>query len=115
MTPTVEDLVRETMELTGAAEPTLLDRDAPVLDSRALEAQDGSFYLVGLIGGKDVGKSALVNALAGRNITQTSAHGPGTETVIAYAHVSQEKPLRELLDRQVPGQYRIVTHELGTL
>ena len=115
MTPTVEDLVRETMELTGAAEPTLLDRDAPVLDTRALEAQDGSFYLVGLIGGKDVGKSALVNALAGRNITETSAYGPGTESVIAYAHVSQEKPLRELLDRQVPGQYRIVTHELGAL
>ncbi|HSZ55898.1 MAG TPA: GTPase domain-containing protein [Tepidisphaeraceae bacterium] len=115
MTPTVEELVREAMELTGAAEPTLLDRDAPVLDSRALEAQDGSFYLVGLIGGKDVGKSALVNALAGRNITQTSAYGPGTESVIAYAHVSQEKPLRELLDRQVPGQYRIVTHELAAL
>jgi hypothetical protein len=115
MTPTVEELVRETMELTGAAEPTLLDRDAPVLDSRALEAQDGSFYLVGLIGGKDVGKSALVNALAGRNITETSSYGPGTESVIAYAHVSQEKPLRELLERQVPGQFRIVMHELPAL
>jgi GTPase Era involved in 16S rRNA processing len=115
MTPIVEELVRETMELTGAAEPGLLERDAPVLEARALEAQDGSFYLVGLIGGKDVGKSALVNALAGRNITETSAYGPGTESVIAYAHVSQEKALRELLDRQVPGQFHIVTHELTAL
>jgi len=66
-----------------------------VLDAHALATQDGSFYLVGLIGGKDVGKSALVNALAGRDITATSAYGPGTEGVIAYAHVSQEKALRE--------------------
>ena len=98
MTPTVEELVREAMELTGAVEPALLEPDAPVLDAHALATQDGSFYLVGLIGGKDVGKSALVNALAGRDITATSAYGPGTEGVIAYAHVSQEKALRELLD-----------------
>ncbi len=114
MSPAVEQLVRETMEVTGASRPALMEEDAPVLSSDALSADD-SFYLVGLIGGKDVGKSALVNALAGRNITTTSAYGPGTEGVIAYAHVSQEAPLQELLERQVPGQFRIVTHELPEL
>ena len=40
-------------------------------------------YIVGLIGGKDVGKSSFVNALVGRPITEQSSHGPGTEAVIA--------------------------------
>jgi GTPase Era involved in 16S rRNA processing len=114
MTANVEQLVREAMELTGAEQPALLERDAPVLASDAL-AEDGSFYLVGLIGGKEVGKSALVNALAGRAITTISAHGAGTEDVIAYAHRSQERELRDLLERLVPGQYRIITHDVATL
>ena len=114
MTPAVEQLVRETMELTGADTPQLLEDDAPVLADEALEAADDDgerFYLVGIIGGKDVGKSALVNALVGRPITAITSHGPGTETVVAYAHQSREAPLRALLEREVPGQYRIVTHD----
>jgi len=114
MTGAVETLVRETIELTGAQQPALLEDDAPVLSDDALSVSDVSFYLVGLIGGKDVGKSALVNALAGRNITATSSYGPGTESVIAYAHQSQLKALQALLEREVPGQYRIVTHELAS-
>lgn len=116
MTPAVEQLVRETMELTGAPRPALMEEDAPVLNEDALSlSDDRPFYLVGLIGGKDVGKSALVNALAGRSITPSSSYGPGTEGVIAYAHVSQVDAMRELLEREVPGQFRIVTHEIPSL
>src|SRR5688572_9589461 len=115
MTPAVEQLVREAMELTGADSPEMLEDDAPVLTDEALGANVDGFYLIGLIGGKDVGKSALVNALAGRNVTAITSHGPGTETVVAYAHVSQEPALRELLEREVPGQFRIVTHDIGSL
>ena len=120
MTPAVEQLVRETMELTGADTPQLLEDDAPVLSDEALAVaagdgggagDDGGFYLTGIIGGKDVGKSALVNALVGRNITAITSHGPGTETVVAYAHASRAAALKELLEREVPGQYRVVTHE----
>src|ERR1700742_4284982 len=113
MTPAVEQLVRETIELTGADAPELLADDAPVLAGEALD--DTGFYLVGLIGGKEVGKSALVNALAGRSITAITSHGPGTETAVAYAHVSQEPSLRKLLEREIPGQYRIVTHDIASL
>ena len=119
MTPAVEQLVRETMELTGAETPQLMEDDAPVLSEEALGATDdgdaGDFYLVGIIGGKDVGKSALVNALVGRSITAITSHGPGTETVVAYAHATREPALRALLEREVPGQFRIVTHESAHL
>ncbi len=122
MASAVEQLVRETMELTGATAPSLLAPDAPVLAAEAIAADgDGAvddssdFYLVGLIGGKDVGKSALVNALVGRSITSITSHGPGTEGVIAYAHASREDALRRLLEREVPGEYQIVTHDLDHL
>lgn len=114
MTPELQQLVRETTELTGAAPPELLDQQSPTLAADALAENDG-FYLVGLIGGKDVGKSALVNALVGEAITQSTSSGPGTETVIAYAHEAQVPGLRRLLDRQVPSQYRIVSHRLSHL
>src|SRR5437868_984474 len=116
MTPAVEQIVREAMELTGAPVPALLEEDAPVLSDDALATVDeGGFYLVGLIGGKDVGKSALVNALVGKSITEVSSHGAGTETAIAYAHRSQEASLRQLLDREVAGQYRVITHDQPSL
>src|SRR4051812_38108054 len=106
MTPAVEELVRETIELTGADPPALLESDAPVLSDQALSTDSSNgddFYLVGLIGGKEVGKSALINALVGQPITTITSHGPGTEGVIAYAHAAQERALRELLETIVPG------------
>ncbi|HZL34568.1 MAG TPA: GTPase [Tepidisphaeraceae bacterium] len=116
MTPALEQIVREAVELTGAATPEVLSDDAPVLSDDALAAgDDAGFYVVGLIGGKDVGKSALINALVGKPITAVTSTGAGTETVIAYAHVSQREPLRALLEREAAGQFRIVTHDLASL
>lgn len=111
----LDQLVREVRDLTGAGEPEMFSEDAPVLNARALEANGQGFYLVGIIGGKDVGKSALVNALVGQDITPRTSHGPGTEIAIAYAHQSQAPALRDLLDRQIPGRYRIVTHAIEHL
>jgi GTPase Era involved in 16S rRNA processing len=113
MTSELEQLILDTMQSTGAPPPELMDQRGPTLVRDAL-SEDG-FYLVGLIGGKDVGKSALVNALVGEPITQTTSFGPGTEVVIAYAHESVAGELKQLLERAVPGCYRIVTHRLGRL
>jgi hypothetical protein len=107
-------LVEEIAQLTGAAPPGLAEDGAPVLEESALRPQE-PMYLVGLIGGKDVGKSALVNALVGQEITARTSHGPGTETVIAYAHESQAAALESLLQAEVPGQYQILTHAIPHL
>ena len=116
MTDELEQLVAEATDLTGAAPPDVLDEDAPVLTEDALLAPpDESAYLVGIIGGKDVGKSSLVNALAGQQITQPTSHGPGTEHAIAYAHSNAAEEVRTLLERELPGRYRIVTHDSAPL
>jgi hypothetical protein len=116
MSANLEQLVKEVIDVTGAQRPVLFEEDAPVLSDEALNAAAGEgFYLVGLIGGKEVGKSAMVNALVGREITRSTSFGEGTQIVTAYAHVSQGQGVRELLEREVPGRYAVVTHEIGAL
>jgi hypothetical protein len=108
-------LVQEIAQFTGADLPALVEENAPVLGGETLDQDGGGLYLIGLIGGKDVGKSAMVNAIVGREITARTSHGPGTEIVIAYAHEDQAAALRQLLERQVPGDFRIVTHDIAHL
>ena len=115
MSPELDQLVSEVAELIGVAKPGWLESDAPSLAQTNGGKEADRFYLIGLIGGKDVGKSALVNAIVGQQITAQTSHGPGTETVIAYAHANQSDPLRELLEREVPGRYRIVEHNVPRL
>lgn len=111
-----EQLVRDAQEITGAAPPGVMEADAPVLSEAMIaSAGEDGIYLVGLIGGKDVGKSAMVNALVGKEITARTSHGPGTEIVVGYCHEKKEPELRELLDREVPGKYRVVTHAIPRL
>jgi hypothetical protein len=113
MTPELENLIRDAADFTGEAAPSLLDAAAPVLADGALAP--GDFYFVGLIGGKEVGKSALVNALVGQPITKSTSFGPGTDTVIAYVHESQTDAVRALLTREAVGQFRIVPHQMPGL
>src|SRR5262245_53657996 len=105
MTGEVQQLVLEAIDVTGASPPSLLDDDAPVLKTDQTE----SIYFVGLVGGKDVGKSSLVNALVGKQITAPTSYGPGTHTVIAYAHESVADDVECLLQREVPDRFSIVT------
>jgi hypothetical protein len=113
MTAELKEIIDETVQLTGAPAPAVLDADAPVLEVDS--ATEQPLYLVGLIGGKEVGKSSLVNALVGQTISEQTEHGPGTEQVIAYAHHTAAPELRELLDRAAPGKYRIVPHNVSEL
>ncbi len=111
MTTDVKQLIDETIALTGAAPPALLDADAPIL---ATDAQT-SIYLIGLVGGKDVGKSSLVNAIVGRPVAAPTSYGPGTERVVAYAHESARESLRALLEREVPDCFTIIAHSIDRL
>lgn len=113
MSDGVQQLVAEVAQVTGAAMPDVLASESPALRDDIARRDD--LYFIGLIGGKDVGKSALVNALVGQAITDSTAFGPGTETVIAYAHQSRSQAVRDLLDREAPGRFQIVTHSVAAL
>src|SRR5262245_45512799 len=115
MTAELHQLVTEVIELTGAATPTLLEKDAPVLHPATVEADPEQPYLVGLLGGKEVGKSALVNAVSGKRLSPASAFGPGTEIAVAYAHKAQAEPVRHLLETEAPGRFRIIGHDMEQL
>ena len=114
MTNELDQLITDAHELTQAEPPDLLADDSPALAIDA-ERDDDSPYLAGVIGGKDVGKSSLINALVEQEITPRSSFGPGTERVVAYAHRSVVSSARELLEREVPGRFEIRTHDFGDL
>ncbi len=116
MNEDLRQVVQQLVELTGAEAPRLLSADAASPDARDLarRAREG-FYLVGIIGGKEVGKSALINALVGQPITRSTSWGEGTGRAIAYAHQAQASAVRALLEREVPGRYELITHEVEDL
>jgi len=65
----------------------------------------------GLLGGKDVGKSTLINALVGRSISVDDREvGEGTARPVAYVHQDMEAYVRERF-RSIHGAPEIHCHE----
>ncbi len=105
MSDPVDQLVTEITAATGAPPPAVMDAEAPIPADT-----EGELYYVGLIGGKDVGKTSLVNAIAGTTIAEPTGHGEGTRVATAYAHAAAADQVRRKL-----GDISIVTHEVESL
>ncbi|MFT7619279.1 MAG: small GTP-binding protein [Planctomycetota bacterium] len=73
-----------------ALEDRLGERDAarfqPLNLPQRSEGVPPNILTIGLVGGTGVGKSTIVNALAGRDISATSVRRPTTSRVIPYVH-----------------------------
>ena len=108
----IEHLVRDAAALTGDDLPALLSGTSPTL---SLANAAPPFYLIGLIGGKDVGKSSLANAIAGVTLGTPSNTGEGTRDAVAYVHREIEGQVRSLLAGIVPDRFEIVAHEHASL
>ena len=106
----LRQLVDDVANLSGVTPPLLLSDDAPIPNTRS-----SPFYFVGIIGGKDVGKSALINAIVQAPITLETGYGQGTQQVVAYVHRNHEAAVRELLTREVPEQFTIVPHDIKSI
>src|SRR3954471_4577526 len=114
MSTAIQQLIADVADVTGSAPPAVLAGDAPVLQDEALAASGNDQpYFVGVIGGKDVGKSALINALVGEPISASTSFGPGTETVVAYVHQTQLPVVKALLDREAPGKHQLIVHTIA--
>lgn len=57
---------------------------------------DCEAFYVGLIGGSGVGKSTLINAIAGKDISRPSDRRPFTDKIVAYRHKEQVRGLVKL-------------------
>lgn len=72
------------------------ERDAALLRAGRLREKAGEIekatLLVGLLGGTGVGKSSLMNALAGSDIASASHRRPHTEDVLIYRHEGTPVP-----------------------
>ncbi|MBW2624415.1 MAG: 50S ribosome-binding GTPase, partial [Deltaproteobacteria bacterium] len=73
-----------------------------------LDDLKGGYLVIGLIGGTGVGKSSLMNALAGAEIASTSHRRPHTDQVLIYRHEAMNQAL-ELSLGDVP--WREITHQ----
>jgi energy-coupling factor transporter ATP-binding protein EcfA2 len=59
---------------------------------RKLDHMEARYLTIGLVGGTGVGKSTLMNALAGAPIASTSHRRPHTDRVLIYRHESAQAP-----------------------
>ncbi|MCX7821903.1 MAG: 50S ribosome-binding GTPase [Syntrophobacterales bacterium] len=61
----------------------------------------GNVLTIGLIGGTGVGKSTLINALSGEEVSTVSHRRPHTNEIILYAHEETIIP-KEVFDMELP-------------
>ena len=85
--------------LTPEERQALLTSSQKLLDR--LNAVSDQVLVAGLVGGTGVGKSTVMNALAGAEIASTSHRRPYTDRVLLYRHESVELP-RVLTRTTVP-------------
>jgi GTP-binding protein EngB required for normal cell division len=113
-----EDLVRAHSFVTGEGIISFSPEEKRLLveeSGRLLERLDlvaESFLVVGLIGGTGVGKSSLMNALAGSEISTTSHRRPQTDHVLIYHH--SEASLPPALSRSKVSK-REISHEVDSV
>jgi len=80
----LEETLRDASPPFGRDETEGYRREAAALREAFIHLDD--LIVVGIAGGTGVGKSTLINALAGSEITPVSARRPTSEKVVVYRH-----------------------------
>src|SRR5205823_14219632 len=87
-------------EAIAAAKTVGLDASAAVATRDTARARLGfpsSAYILALVGGTGVGKSTLLNAIAGAEVSPASARRPTTSDAVAWVPSSRGRELADLL------------------
>ena len=72
------------------SESTIQDYREQARDILEKSRHTGSSIVIGLIGGTGVGKSTLINALAGEEVSRASDRRPFTDRAVIYRHRDQD-------------------------
>lgn len=118
MTPsTTRPSARDPFAELNADFAAALGRAPAHLADGARTAAADALVVCGLLGGKDVGKSTLINALAGREISREREEvGPGTSRPVAYVHVDDRRGLSDrLADQGALAKLEFAAHQLDSL
>jgi hypothetical protein len=104
----LRQVVADLGRITGLEVPELFDaevrRDEPVL------------FVYGLLGGKDVGKTTLINALAEAKISiESPGISTGTNVPVVYVHHDDVPAVRERLAADVGLDFELRTHDRAVL
>ncbi|UCF85712.1 MAG: 50S ribosome-binding GTPase [Desulfobacteraceae bacterium] len=97
---------RAFFSLTGEETQSLREEAGKLLEK--LASIQESYLTIGLLGGTGVGKSTLMNALAGSEIASASHRRPHTDQALVYRHVGAIPP-PTLVSTDLP--WREITHE----
>jgi GTPase Era involved in 16S rRNA processing len=113
LAPEVEVLPAVDALNEGIAAARVLELDVSGAEAVAREATERlgiapDAYVVALVGGTGVGKSTILNALGGRNVSPAGARRPTTGAPVAWVAESAAGEVRPLLDRLGVG--RTQTH-----
>ncbi len=100
----LNQLNQELSRLTGI--------DATALSFQAGTSEQDSLFLYGIVGGKDVGKTSLINQLAGARISiDTDVLDEGTKIAVAYCHRDDLPMLQQRLAEETGRRLTYIPHE----
>ena len=76
------------------------------------DAEEDSLFLYGIVGGKDVGKTSMINQLAGAKISvDTDILDEGTNVAVAYCHRKDHAKLEKRFALKSGERVRFVDHD----
>ena len=86
------------------------------LSHQSGDAEEDSLFLYGIAGGKDVGKTSIINQLAGAKISEdTDILDEGTNVAVAYCHRKDHAELEKRFSLKSGEQVRFVDHDRQAL
>src|SRR5687767_16010534 len=115
---TIEESLESLERAAGAVRGIGMEREADAAQSVVRRARErsgfvGAAYVLALAGGTGVGKSSLLNALAGQTVSAVRALRPTTDQPLAWVAESRRDELAPLLAWL--GVRRVVAHADETL